>query len=168
MSFYSFNNNSIFSKNELKIWEKMPKLSFKILIICSFLSFTIYLFTNLIYLSYWKFYIEIISLESSNDFFENCRDSILLLWFLGFSCLKRSWCEIFLQLIFHWNGVLLDICTAVIFLFWDAAKKSFSRFPHIRAIMPFLKICKFFNSNLYFFRCLKISLKNYELFRFDE
>lgn len=134
-----------------------------------FISFFHNLFIHKSNLSFiLKIYIEIISLESSNDFFENCRDSILLLWFLGFSCLKRSWCEIFLQLIFHWNGVLLDICTAVIFLFWDAAKKSFSRFPHIRAIMPFLKICKFFNSNLYFFRCLKISLKNYELFRFDE
>lgn len=55
MNFYSFNNNSIFSKNELKSWEKMSKFSFKILIICSFLSFTIYLFANLIYLSYWKF-----------------------------------------------------------------------------------------------------------------
>lgn len=62
----------------------------------------------------------------------------------------------------------MNICTTVIFLFWDAAKKGFSRFPHIGTIMPFLKIGKFFDSNLYFFQRLKISLENYELFSFNE
>ena len=86
-----------------------------------------------------------------------CFNGMIIFSFLGDMSLCIS---VFFRLILDRDGIFVHFGIAVKFLLKDAAKKSFSSFPHIIVIVPLFEIGQLLDPDLYFFGSLKITLKN--------